>query len=207
LCFFRHRPSRSGLPGELVFSTHVHLAKNQPVEFVAVLLGERHQLLECLSLVVLRYRFGDTKKPNNLAVVSLGVRSATLACVAPALSSLVECEPPQIGMESGARRALIPSEKKPVVEVSGDIIEKVDPIFFSDQNDGGDEGVGHELNGCEGTTTWQRKTIRVSHVRIHWLSRFYPSFNHAPCFGCNFFPMRWQEFELRVVPFGERRPL
>jgi ATP-dependent Lon protease len=48
-----------------------------------------------------------------------------------ALYSLVE--PLQIAMENGAKRALIPLEnKRNFLEVSGDIIEKVDPIFFSD---------------------------------------------------------------------------
>jgi ATP-dependent Lon protease len=42
-------------------------------------------------------------------------------------------EPLQIGMENGAKRALIPLEnKRNFLEVSGDIVEKVDPIFFSD---------------------------------------------------------------------------
>jgi len=42
-------------------------------------------------------------------------------------------EPLQVGMDTGARRALIPLEnKRNFLEVSGDIIERVDPIFFSD---------------------------------------------------------------------------
>ncbi|MDI3500130.1 MAG: ATP-dependent Lon protease [Synergistaceae bacterium] len=42
-------------------------------------------------------------------------------------------EPLQISMDNGARRALIPLEnKRNFLEVSGDIIERVDPIFFSD---------------------------------------------------------------------------
>jgi ATP-dependent Lon protease len=48
-----------------------------------------------------------------------------------AMPSLVE--PLQVAMENGARRALIPLEnKRNFLEVSGDIVEKVDPIFFSD---------------------------------------------------------------------------
>lgn len=48
-----------------------------------------------------------------------------------ALRSLVE--PLQVGMDNGARGALIPLEnKRNFLEVSGDIIERVDPIFFSD---------------------------------------------------------------------------
>jgi len=42
-------------------------------------------------------------------------------------------EPLQIGMENGAKRALIPLEnKRHFLEVSGDIVERVDPVFFSD---------------------------------------------------------------------------
>ena len=42
-------------------------------------------------------------------------------------------EPLQIAMENGARRALIPLEnKRNFLEVSGEIIEKVDPVFYSD---------------------------------------------------------------------------
>lgn len=47
------------------------------------------------------------------------------------LRSLVE--PLQVSMDNGARRALIPLEnKRNFLEVSGDIVERVDPIFFSD---------------------------------------------------------------------------
>lgn len=42
-------------------------------------------------------------------------------------------EPLQVAMDNGARRALIPLEnKRHFLEVSGDIIERVDPIFYSD---------------------------------------------------------------------------
>jgi ATP-dependent Lon protease len=42
-------------------------------------------------------------------------------------------EPLQIAMENGARRALIPLEnKRNFLEVSGEIVEKVDPVFYSD---------------------------------------------------------------------------
>ena len=48
-----------------------------------------------------------------------------------AVHSLVE--PLQMAMENGARRALIPLEnKRNFLEVSGDIVEKVDPVFYSD---------------------------------------------------------------------------
>ncbi len=42
-------------------------------------------------------------------------------------------EPLQVAMDNGAKRALIPVEnKRSFLEVAGDIVEKVDPIFYSD---------------------------------------------------------------------------
>jgi ATP-dependent Lon protease len=39
----------------------------------------------------------------------------------------------QVATDNGARRALVPLEnKRNFLEVSGDIVERVDPIFFSD---------------------------------------------------------------------------
>src|SRR4051812_13422547 len=39
----------------------------------------------------------------------------------------------QVSMDNGARRALVPLEnKRNFLEVSGDIVERVDPIFYSD---------------------------------------------------------------------------
>lgn len=47
------------------------------------------------------------------------------------LRSLVE--PLQVGMDNGARRALVPIEnKRNFLEVTGDVVEKVDPVFFGD---------------------------------------------------------------------------
>jgi len=42
-------------------------------------------------------------------------------------------EPLRVAMDSGARRALIPIEnKRNFLEVSGDIVERVDPVFYGD---------------------------------------------------------------------------
>ena len=42
-------------------------------------------------------------------------------------------EPLQVVMDNGARRALVPLEnKRNFLEVPGDIVERVDPVFFSD---------------------------------------------------------------------------
>ena len=42
-------------------------------------------------------------------------------------------EPLQLAMDNGAKRALIPLEnKRSFLEVTGDVVEHVDPIFFGD---------------------------------------------------------------------------
>ncbi len=42
-------------------------------------------------------------------------------------------EPLQLGMDNGARRALIPiGNKRNFLDVSADIMERVDPIFYGD---------------------------------------------------------------------------
>jgi ATP-dependent Lon protease len=42
-------------------------------------------------------------------------------------------EPLQVAMDNGARRALVPLEnKRSFLEVPGDIVERVDPVFYSD---------------------------------------------------------------------------
>lgn len=58
-----------------------------------------------------------------------------------AVTSLVE--PLQVAMENGARRALIPLEnKRNFLEVSGDIVEQVDPVFFSDPQSAAAKALG-----------------------------------------------------------------
>lgn len=42
-------------------------------------------------------------------------------------------EPLQVAMDNGARKVLVPLEnKRSFLEVSGEIVERVDPVFFSD---------------------------------------------------------------------------
>src|SRR5205823_1574471 len=42
-------------------------------------------------------------------------------------------EPLQVAMDNGAKRVLIPVEnKRSFLDVSGDIVERVDPIFYGD---------------------------------------------------------------------------
>ena len=69
------------------------------------------------------------KVPVTAGLVILG--DLSIQGQIKAVSTLAE--PLQISMENGARRALIPLEnKRNFLEVSGDIIERVDPAFYSD---------------------------------------------------------------------------
>lgn len=57
------------------------------------------------------------------------------------LQTLVE--PCQIAMENGARRALIPIEnRRQFLEVSGDVAERLDPIFYGDPQTGAMKALG-----------------------------------------------------------------
>jgi len=52
-------------------------------------------------------------------------------------------EPLQVAMENGARRALIPLEnKRHFLEVSADIVERVDPVFYGDPMTAALKGLG-----------------------------------------------------------------
>lgn len=81
-----------------------------------------------IALIVAVY--SAIKKQSVLsALVILG--DLTIQGNIKALRSLAE--PLQVGMDNGAWRALIPLEnKRNFLDVSGDIVERVDPIFFSD---------------------------------------------------------------------------
>jgi len=52
-------------------------------------------------------------------------------------------EPLQLGMENGARKALVPIEnKRHFLEVAGDVVERVDPVFYSDLSSAVSKGFG-----------------------------------------------------------------
>ena len=70
-----------------------------------------------------------TRTPVLPALVILG--DITIGGRLPALDSLTEAL--RTIMDNGGRRALIPTEsKRNFLEVPGDIVEHVDPIFYSD---------------------------------------------------------------------------
>ena len=52
-------------------------------------------------------------------------------------------EPLQVAMDNGARKALIPIEnKRNFLDVSADIMERVDPIFYGDPKSGAFKALG-----------------------------------------------------------------
>ena len=92
------------------------------------LLGNRISCTAGVSLVVAVY---SALKKQSVSPGLMILGDLSIQGNIKALSSLVE--PLQLGMDNGARRALIPLEnKRHFLEVSGDIIERVDPIFYSD---------------------------------------------------------------------------
>jgi ATP-dependent Lon protease len=92
------------------------------------LLGNHVACEAGIALIVAVY--SAIKKQSILsALLILG--DLTIQGNIKALRSLAE--PLQVGMDNGARRALIPLEnKRNFLDVSGEIVERVDPIFFSD---------------------------------------------------------------------------
>ena len=84
---------------------------------------------ECGVALIVAIISAIKRSPVQAALVILG--DISIQGNIKGVRTLVE--PCQLAMENGAKRALIPLEnKRNFLEVSGDIIEKVDPIFFSD---------------------------------------------------------------------------
>lgn len=102
------------------------------------LLGNHVQCEAGVALIVAVY--SAIKKQSPLAgLIVLG--DLSIQGNIKSLRSLVE--PLQVGMDNGARRALIPLEnKRNFLEVSGDIVERVDPVFFSDPMMAAVKGLG-----------------------------------------------------------------
>lgn len=81
-----------------------------------------------IALVVAIYS-ALKRQPVQAGLVILG--DLSIQGNIKAMRSLAE--PLQVAMDNGAKKALIPLEnKRNFLEVSGDIVERVDPVFFSD---------------------------------------------------------------------------
>ena len=92
------------------------------------LLGNRVEMDAGIALLVAMVS-ALRKTPATAGLVILG--DLSIQGHIKAVHTLAE--PLQIAMENGARRALIPLEnKRNFLEVSGEIVERVDPAFYSD---------------------------------------------------------------------------
>ena len=102
------------------------------------LLGNR---ISCEAGVAFFVALYSAVKKNHVLPAVLVLGDISIQGHLKAVSSLAE--PLQVGMDNGARRALIPVEnKRNFLEVSGDIVEKVDPIFYSDPITAAHKGLG-----------------------------------------------------------------
>jgi ATP-dependent Lon protease len=107
--------------GQAVDTTDLH------VEAID-LLGNRVSCEPGVALLVVVY--AALKKHSALAALLILGDLSIQGNIKP-VRSLVE--PLQVGMDNGARRALIPLEnKRNFLDVSSDIIERVDPVFYGD---------------------------------------------------------------------------
>jgi len=92
------------------------------------LLGNRVEMDAGIALLVAMVS-ALRKTPATAGLVILG--DLSIQGHIKAVHTLAE--PLQIAMENGARRALVPLEnKRNFLEVSGEIVERVDPAFYSD---------------------------------------------------------------------------
>jgi ATP-dependent Lon protease len=87
--------------------------------------------ISCHAGVALVVAIYSALKKHSSAPALLILGDLSIQGNIKAVGSLTE--PLQVGMENGARRALIPIEnKRHFLEVSADIVERVDPIFYGD---------------------------------------------------------------------------
>jgi len=92
------------------------------------LLGNRVEAEIGVAFLVASYS-ALRKAPSQPGLIVLGDLSIQ-GSIKP-VRSLVE--PLQVAMDNGAKKVMIPVEnKRNFLEVSGDIMEQVDPIFYSD---------------------------------------------------------------------------
>ena len=69
-------------------------------------------------------------------------------------------EPLQVAMDNGAKRALIPIEnKRNFLEVSADIVEHVDPIFYGDPKTAAFKALGLRSFPLPGFETTDRSPV------------------------------------------------
>lgn len=74
------------------------------------------------------------------------------------MSTICNMLPPAV--ENGARRALVPLEnKRNFLDVSGDVVERVDPHLLFRPHDGGHEGASVDVSriALQDTSSWKHE--------------------------------------------------
>jgi len=95
----------------------------------AIDLLQNRVALDCGVAFIVAVLSAIRRVPVQPALVILG--DVSIQGNIKGVSTLVE--PCQLSMENGAKRALIPIEnRRQFLEVSGDVAERIDPIFYSD---------------------------------------------------------------------------
>jgi len=95
----------------------------------AIDLPQNRVTCECGVALVVAVLSALKRVPVQSALVNLG--DLSIQGNIKGVRTLVE--PCQLSMENGAKRALIPIEnRRQFLEVSGDVTERMDPIFYSD---------------------------------------------------------------------------
>jgi ATP-dependent Lon protease len=107
------------------------IANNRSTDFHVEAIDLLNNHISCNAGVALVVAVYSALKKHSAAPALLILGDLSIQGNIKAVSSLAE--PLQVAMENGARRALIPIEnKRHFLEVSADIVERVDPIFYGD---------------------------------------------------------------------------
>ena len=124
--------------GEHHHDAHLHHNRKHPVSSAsstgAAIANATRAVLQAPARMVAYHT--KLKKQDKLVLGDMSVQGN----IKP-LRSLVE--PLRVAMDNGAKRALIPIEnKRTFLEVSADIVEHVDPIFYGDPKTAAMKGLG-----------------------------------------------------------------
>jgi ATP-dependent Lon protease len=105
----------------------------------AIDLMQNHVPCECGTALVVAVISAVKRAPVQAALVILG--DISIQGNIKGVQTLVE--PCQVAMENGARRAMIPIEnRRQFLEVSGDVAERLDPIFYGDAQVAANKALG-----------------------------------------------------------------
>jgi ATP-dependent Lon protease len=91
------------------------------------------QIKQHLQLLIFKRNSDESRAKPVSFRLRLAGDNVRIAYFRPDWPVNIAAEPLQVAMDNGARKALIPLEnKRNFLDVSGEIVERVDPVFFSD---------------------------------------------------------------------------